>query len=92
MEATPAIILLGSIPVYIWNDVNWLPFQDVIDYDKLCVHFHISEIDKLEEKLLSIDEARYNEMLKYLLKNSLLKCIRFFVFKFQTYYPNHFLI
>lgn len=59
------IFLLGSIPVYIWNDINWLPFQDVIDYDRLCVHLHISEIDKLEEKLLSIDEGRYNEMLKY---------------------------
>lgn len=59
------VFLLGSIPVYIWNDINWLPFQDVIDYDRLCVHLHISEIDRLEEKLLSIDEGRYNEMLKY---------------------------
>jgi len=38
------IFQLGTIPVYIWNDVNWLPFQDTIDYSRLCVSIHISKI------------------------------------------------
>jgi len=57
--------LLGTIPIYIWNDKNWLPFQDVIDYDKLCIVIHINEIDQLEKILKNIDELKYNNMWKY---------------------------
>ncbi len=56
---------LGTIPIYIWNDLNWLPFQDVIDYKKLCIVIHISEIIKLNEMLVAIDETKYNEMFAY---------------------------
>jgi len=56
---------LGTIPVYIWNDVNWLPFQKQIDYTKLCVVLHVSEIDRLEQILLKIGEDEYNGMLCY---------------------------
>jgi hypothetical protein len=54
--------LLGVIPIYIWNDVNWLPFQDVIDYNKISIVIHISEINSLENILLNINEEKYNEM------------------------------
>lgn len=57
--------LLGTIPVYIWNDKNWLPFQSIIDYNKLCVVIHISEINDLEEKLKNITEEKYNSMWEY---------------------------
>ena len=57
--------LLGTIPVYIWNDKNWLPFQNIIDYNKLCIVIHISEIDSLENKLKNITENKYNSMLDY---------------------------
>lgn len=57
--------LLGSIPIYIWNDENWLPFQNVIDYNKLCVVIHVSEIDSLEDKLKNITEDDYDSMWKY---------------------------
>lgn len=56
---------LGTIPVYIWNDINWLPFKDVIDYNKLCISIHVSEITTLENKLLNITETQYNNMLLY---------------------------
>jgi hypothetical protein len=56
---------LGTIPVYLWNDVNWLPFQKQIDYTKLCVVLHVSEIHRLEQILLNIGEAEYNRMLRY---------------------------
>jgi hypothetical protein len=59
------IFQLGTIPVYIWNDVNWLPFQDTIDYSRLCVSIHISKIDELEQILSHIDESQYNNMLEY---------------------------
>ena len=56
---------MGVIPIYVWDDKNWLPFQDIIDYKKLCVVIHYYEIVSLEEKLLSIDEDAYLKMLSY---------------------------
>ena len=56
---------LGTIPIYIWNDIEWLPFKNIIDYEKLCISIHISQVTELEAKLLSITEEKYNEMLDY---------------------------
>jgi hypothetical protein len=57
--------LLGTIPVYIWDDIEWLPFKHIIDYKRLCVSIHISEIGKLEQLLESINEKKYNNMWNY---------------------------
>lgn len=57
--------LLGTIPIYIWNDIKWLPFEKVIDYDRLCIVIHISRINELENKLISISESEYNNMWVY---------------------------
>jgi hypothetical protein len=56
---------LGSIPVYLWNDVEWLPFKDLIDYNKLCISMHISQINELEARLISITQEEYNSMFTY---------------------------
>jgi hypothetical protein len=56
---------LGTIPIYIWNDIEWLPFKNVIDYSKLCISIHISQINDLEKKLESITEEEYNNMFNY---------------------------
>ena len=57
--------LLGTIPIYVWNDFNWLPFQDIIDYNKLCIVIHVSELHILENILLSVTESKYENMWKY---------------------------
>ena len=59
------IMQLGCIPVYIWNDIEWLPYKDIIDYEKLCISINIKDINTLEEKLLKIDEIKYNEIFNY---------------------------
>jgi hypothetical protein len=56
---------LGTIPVYIWNDINWLPFQNSIDYNKLCIVIHVSEISNLPSILSCISEDTYNNMFTY---------------------------
>jgi hypothetical protein len=64
--------LLGTIPIYIWNDINWLPFQNIIDYSRLCISIHVSEIDNLEDMLAYYNEIKhlfelegmYNEIIK----------------------------
>ena len=57
--------LLGTVPIYIWNDKCWLPFQDIIDYSRLCVVIHISEIASLESRLRAVTEEEYVGMLSY---------------------------
>lgn len=56
------IFQLGTIPIYLWNDKNWLPFKDVIDYEKICISLNIKDIDKLDNIIKNIDEEKYNEM------------------------------
>ena len=56
---------LGTIPIYLWNDEEWLPFKNIIDYNKLCISIHISQIHELENKLLCINEEQYNKMFEY---------------------------
>lgn len=56
---------LGTIPIYLWDDIEWLPFQDKIDYSKLCISIPITRIDELESILLSITEEQYQERLDY---------------------------
>ena len=57
------IFKLGCIPVYVWDDKEWLPYKDVLDYDKFCVSIHVSELEILDEILMSINEKKYNQML-----------------------------
>jgi hypothetical protein len=54
---------LGTIPVYIWDDFNWIPITEFIDYSKFMIVLHINDVNKLESLLLNIDEKKYNEML-----------------------------
>jgi hypothetical protein len=56
---------LGTIPIYIWNDIEWLPFINGIDYNKLCISIHISEINNLETMLQSVREEDYNNKMEY---------------------------
>ena len=56
---------LGTIPIYLWNDIEWLPFKNVIDYSRLCISLHISQINSLQQKLESITEDDYNKMFDY---------------------------
>ena len=56
---------LGTIPVYLWNDIEWLPFKNEIDYNKLCISIHISQINELEKRLMSICEDEYNKLFEY---------------------------
>lgn len=53
---------LGTIPVYLYDDIKWLPYQHFVDYSKICVVIKDSELDTLEAKLSAIDEKAYNIM------------------------------
>jgi len=59
------IFKLGTIPIYLWNDLDWLPFKDEIDYNKLCINIHYSQLKNLENILLNVTENDYNNMFNY---------------------------
>ena len=58
------IMLLGTIPVYIYNDIEWLPYKDILDYSKFAISIHESQIHTLETILTNINEIQYNEMIE----------------------------
>ena len=59
------IFKLKTIPVYVWDDIDWLPFKETINYSKLCISINIKDIGLLEQRLQSITEQEYTDMLTY---------------------------
>ena len=60
---------LGSIPVYIHDQEKtdsktnlWLPYQDRIDYHKICIIWHVDDMDTLIPYLRSITQVQYHQM------------------------------
>ncbi|MBD2297295.1 exostosin family protein [Nostoc sp. FACHB-190] len=42
-------ISVGSIPIYIWDDIEWLPYQDILDWSEIGISVNIKDIDKIPE-------------------------------------------
>jgi hypothetical protein len=59
-------IQLDTIPVYFWDDIEWLPYKDILDYSKFSVSIHESEIDRTAEILRSISNEKYVSMVEEL--------------------------
>jgi len=53
-------IILESIPIYIYTDVNWLPYQEIIDYSKFSIVINSNDVQNLniilEDALQKKDE------------------------------------
>jgi hypothetical protein len=56
-------MLLDRVPVYIWDDKEWLPYREHLDYTKFAVSIHISEIGQMYEILKNISYETYLNML-----------------------------
>lgn len=61
------ILKLGVIPIYVWDDIEWLPYKDTIniDYSKFCISIHVDSLtlNNIDSILKNIDENKYNSML-----------------------------
>ena len=55
------VLNLGCIPIYVWDDIEWLPYE--INYEKFCISINIKDLHKLKEILSKIDSIEYNEMI-----------------------------
>jgi hypothetical protein len=45
------IFKLKTIPIYVWDDIDWLPFKETIEYSKLCISINSKDIHTLESIL-----------------------------------------
>lgn len=59
------ILKLGSVPVYVWDDKEWLPFKNVINYSRLCISINIQHINQLDNILRGITKEEYCDMITY---------------------------
>jgi hypothetical protein len=57
------VLKLGSIPIYVWDDKEWLPYKDIIDYEKFCISINAKDLHILKTTLSNIDCLKYNEMI-----------------------------
>lgn len=55
---------LGSIPVYVYDE-PWLPYTELIDWNKFVVLAHINELPSLYARLKQITDTEYQAMLSY---------------------------
>lgn len=48
------VMQLGTIPVFIYDE-PWFPFEDDLDWNSFSVRVHVSQIEKIDQILKSID-------------------------------------
>ena len=58
------VLNLGCVPIYIWDDIEWLPYKDEIDYSSFCISLNIKDIGDLKKILMGINDYKYNEMIE----------------------------
>ena len=58
-------IALGSIPVYIWDDVLWLPYEDVLDWSEIALIVPVAELDQLQDRIAAVTADRRRQMADY---------------------------
>lgn len=52
----------GSIPIYIWDDVEWLPYKQFLDWNKIAISINVSNLEKLPDLMKEYDDIRINSM------------------------------
>jgi hypothetical protein len=59
-------MLLDTIPVYFWDDQEWLPYKDIIDYTTFTVSIQEKDIEKTYNILESISKETYESMMEHM--------------------------
>lgn len=53
---------VGSIPIYIWDDVEWLPWRDELDWSEFSLSVNVAELDSLPQRLAAISDEQIRSM------------------------------
>jgi hypothetical protein len=56
-------ILLNTVPVYFWDDIEWLPYKEFLDYSDFAVSIHLNDIHNTHFRLKLISDETYLTML-----------------------------
>jgi hypothetical protein len=40
---------LGAVPIYVWAEIEWLPWRDALDWGTLCISVEADEVDRIPE-------------------------------------------
>lgn len=59
-------MLLDVVPVYFWNDIEWLPYKDKLDYTQFSLSISEKNIGRTYEILKSISDEKYLSMVEEL--------------------------
>jgi hypothetical protein len=62
-------MLLDTIPVYVWDDMEWLPYREILDYSTFSISISKNELPYLHDILSSISTETYENMVLSMKKN-----------------------
>ena len=62
-------MLLDTIPVYVWDDIEWLPYREILDYSTFSISISHKELPHLHDILSSISTEMYENMVLSMKKN-----------------------
>jgi hypothetical protein len=54
---------LGSIPVYIYHNKPFLPFENEINWKEIAILINSSDIENIDDILKNVSDERYEYML-----------------------------
>ncbi len=49
---------VSSIPIYVWDDVEWLPYRDELDWENFCISVNIDRAAELPQMIANWDDDR----------------------------------
>lgn len=55
---------MDTVPVYVWDDVEWLPYLGELDYSAFAVSVNIRDVATLPARLAAIGDAEYAAMIE----------------------------
>jgi hypothetical protein len=70
-------MLLDTVPVYLWDDKEWLPYKEVVDYSTFAISVQEKDIPGLYQRLESISDETYQQMVTNLQKHRHLFTLEF---------------
>lgn len=50
-----------AIPIYIYDDIAWLPYKDKINWNKIAIIIHVSQMPKLYKIITSFSDEKIKE-------------------------------
>jgi hypothetical protein len=59
-------MLLDVIPVYFWDDIEWLPYKDILDYSKFSISIKHDTAPLTFDLLRSVSDEKYLSMVEEL--------------------------